>query len=237
MKKLARKLLNKILSIYHYRLTENHTVIWPEKDQEFLEIFELQKTFGGWAINGPKAQRMYMVRNLLLQVKNPNADMAECGVFKGSTSLLIAEYCKRYKLISNNSSIHLFDSFAGLSDPTAQDQGTSMQKGEYCASLTEVKNNLSKYNCFSYHPGWIPEKFNSVSDKRFSFVHIDVDLYNPVKDSLEFFIPRMVEGGLIVLDDYGYNDTPGALSAVDQMAQKHSLHVGRLPFGQAYISF
>ncbi len=208
---------------------------WPTRDQEFLELYNRQAQFGWQGTSGPKIQRMYMVRNLLLSVGGLPGEWAECGVFKGSTSLIMAEYNKRYNLLDKGARIHLFDSFEGLSNPGQADSGTNMIEGDYRAGEQEVRKNLSDYDCFEFHAGWIPERFSDVSSKEFCFVHIDVDLYQPVRDSLEFFLPRMVKGGIVVLDDYGCKETPGALQATDEVARKYGCRVAALPFGQAFI--
>jgi O-methyltransferase len=51
------------------------------------------------------------------------------------------------------------------------------------------------------HPGWIPSAFSAVAGRSFSFVHLDVDLYQPTLDSLDFF-PRLADGGAIITDNY-----------------------------------
>lgn len=235
IKPLVRNLLEKFLLKMGYRLTPGNLYNWSQKDTEFKEIFNMQRQFGWSEDTGPKIQRMYMVKNLLTSIKGLDGNWAECGVFKGSTSLVMAEYNKRYNLLKNDCAIHLFDSFEGLSNPGDADAGTSMNKGDYYGGEKEVKNNLSAYDYFVYHKGWIPERFPDVSDMKFAFVHIDVDFYEPVRDSLDFFIPRMAPGGIIVLDDYGCEDTPGALQATDEMAEKYGHSVAALPYGQAFI--
>ena len=40
--------------------------------------------------------------------------------------------------------------------------------------------------------GWIPDRFVEVKNKKFSFINIDVDIYEPTKKSLEFFFPRLI---------------------------------------------
>ena len=40
--------------------------------------------------------------------------------------------------------------------------------------------------------GWIPEKFHRIEDKKFQFVHLDVDLYEPTRDSLYFFFSALL---------------------------------------------
>jgi predicted O-methyltransferase YrrM len=58
-------------------------------------------------------------------------------------------------------------------------------------------------------------------------VHIDVDLYNPTKDSLEFFCPRLRPGGIIVCDDYGFSSCPGATAACNEfLADKPEKMIG-----------
>jgi hypothetical protein len=55
-----------------------------------------------------------------------------------------------------------------------------------------------------------------IEDRLFKFVHLDVDNYQPYKESLEFFYNRMVKGGIILFDDYDCGCCPGANKAVDE---------------------
>lgn len=48
------------------------------------------------------------------------------------------------------------------------------------------------------------------------FAHVDVDLYAPRLASFEYFYDRMVPGGLLVCDDYGFGPCQGANQAVDE---------------------
>lgn len=81
----------------------------------------------------------------------------------------------------------------------------------------------------------IPNRFKEVSEKKFSFVHIDVDLYQPIRNSLEFFYNRMLPGGIIVFDDYGFTFFPGAKKAVDEFMQNKNDFFIALPSGQAFL--
>ena len=111
-------------------------------------------------------------------------------MFKGSSSYLIAT-CNQQSAILGKVH-HGFDSFDGLSSPSEKDGGHWVA-GDLKTSLEDAQENLNEFDAKLYQ-GWIPEKFPEVADKTFSFVHIDVDLYEPAKDSLEFFYPRMAEG-------------------------------------------
>ena len=74
-----------------------------------------------------------------------------------------------------------------------------------------------------------------MADKTFSFVHIDVDLYEPAKDSLEFFYPRMAEGGIILMDDYGLGTCPGVTSAGQEFFSDKPEKLVSLSAGAGYI--
>lgn len=235
LKTFIRRQLERVLHARGYRLVADNTFDWPSRDAEFQEIFALQARFGGWERGGPKVQRMYMIRNLIMSLGGKDGDWAECGTFKGSTALVMAEYARRYNLLREGRKIHIFDSFEGLSAPTAEDHGTRMADRDFAADESVVRANLAPYDCFEFHRCWIPERFSDVADREFAFVHIDVDLYEPVRDSLGFFLPLMVPGGIVALDDYGCAETPGALKATDEIAAKFGRHVVRLPYGQAFV--
>lgn len=66
-------------------------------------------------------------------------------------------------------------------------------------------------------------------------MYIDVDLYQPILDSLKFFYKRMIPGGIMVFDDYGFTFFPGAKKAVDEfMSDKDDFFIA-LPSGQAFL--
>lgn len=78
---------------------------------------------------------------------------------------------------------------------------------------------MSRFNNVNFYKGWIPDRFAEVADRQFSFLHIDVDLYEPTRDSIAFFYPRMTAGGVIVCDDYGFATCSGATKAIDEYLQ------------------
>ena len=58
---------------------------------------------------------------------------------------------------------------------------------------------------------------------RISLLHLDVDLYKPNLAALEHFYPRVVPGGLVVLDEYGMTEWGGESKAFeDYFGEKQS---------------
>ena len=98
-----------------------------------------------------------------------------------------------------------------------------------------ARGNLEGCDGIHFYRGWIPERFAEVADRRFAFVHIDVDLYQPTLDSVAFFYQRLVPGGIIVCDDYGFTTCPGATRAMDEFMADKPEHIVHLPTGQGVI--
>jgi O-methyltransferase len=136
---------------------------------------------------------------------------------------------------------HIFDSFeGGLSEKVEQDKNARFsmsekeigkEKAQFASTEEEVKSALSAFPFVKLYKGWIPERFSEVANTTFAFVHIDVDLYQPTFDSLNFFYPRLSKGGCIVVDDYGLSQFPGCQRATQEFLAKNSpqfSHVGQL---------
>ena len=119
-------------------------------------------------------------------------DIAEVGTSRGGSARLIGEY-------SSGKTIHVFDTFEGLPDPGPQDPRFS--KGAYSCSLEKVQEYL-KGLPVEFHQGIFPHSAANVRNRHFSFVHLDVDLYQSTMDCLNFFYPRLSLGGIIISHDY-----------------------------------
>lgn len=160
-------------------------------------------------LDGNNSDRRYAVNQLLRLTLGVEGDTAEVGVFEGAMSWLILQAGEGRR------QHHVFDSFEGLSKPEPVD-GSHWTPGALACAEDVVHRNLSPFKgCFKTYKGWVPDRFQEVGAQRFSFVHIDVDLYEPTSASLEFFYPRMQPGGVIVCDDYNFTSCPGATKACD----------------------
>ncbi len=147
------------------------------------------------------ADRCYYVQEFASHCAELEGDFAECGVYRGGTARLLSEVIESRGC---EKELHLFDSFEGIPE-SADKSMDGLEGGELSdTSEDEVRAYLKAYPWVRFHTGWIPETFDeSVESKRFSFVHIDVDIYQSTYDCMEFFYPRLVKGGIILCDDYG----------------------------------
>lgn len=194
-------------------LTSDYRVGWHQLDWwENPEFSAFLERFG--ELDGFNTQRRWMLWQLLRLTGHVPGDTAECGVFRGADSWLIASFGLQSQ--SQPKEHFLFDSFEGLSEPGPRD-GTHWQSGALAIGEEVVRRNLEPLNArLNFYKGWIPERFDEVNDRRFSFVHVDVDLYEPTRDSIEFFYPRLNDGAIFLCDDYACSTCPGATQAIDQ---------------------
>ncbi len=173
-----------------------------------------------------------------LSVAHLEGEIAECGMFRGLSAFVLCSHLKRRDPTYAGADFHGFDSFEGLSDPTAEDEPDAEDKppalrsGAFACSEGEVRENLADFAALKTYSGWIPDRFAEVANIRFRFVSIDVDLYQPSKASLEFFFPRMVPGGVIICDDYNW---PGQARAVREFAEQHGIQFSVTETDQAVL--
>lgn len=169
-------------------------------------------------------------------------EVAECGCYAGLSSLQMATTMRRFNYAFNGLGLHLFDSFEGLSEPVAEDFNNATHDIKFQLETNDFKigdDHVRKvfteqgYPNVQIYKGWIPSRFNEVADRVFKFVHLDVDLYEPTKEGLEFFWPRMYKGGVIITDDY---DWPGPRKAIDDFAAANGIELHKTQFDQAWLA-
>ena len=173
---------------------------------------------------------------------------AECGVFTGTTSLALCLAARAEAPEFDGAGLHLVDSFEGLSELHAADyrigrgadgRETAVpppaNRTNFAAPIKLVREAMAAFPGAQLHQGWIPQVLAQLPQERWSFVHVDVDLYEPTLACLEYFFPRMVAGGTIVCDDYGSPAFPGARRAWDEFCARFTLPYVALPTGQSVL--
>jgi len=203
MKKLE-KMLNKILIFFG--LKKKKEKVFPDiwrNSQEFQALYQHIK--GRTLVT---KDRCFMIYQWGRYASGQAGDFAEVGVYKGGTAWLTAQTAPLKKF-------YLFDTFAGM--PKTHDRIDYHKKGDFDdTSLESVKEFLKECPHVQFYPGFFPQTAQGMGDKKFSYVHVDVDIYQSVKDCLEFFYPKMVSGGVMVFDDYEWKDCEGVKMAMDE---------------------
>ncbi len=218
-----------ILNIW-FEITNAHLGIraldlWKE-DKEFLELYKEVK--GRTSLSSIK---LYTLYQLVKDVISLEGDIAELGVYRGGSAKALAKVIEKYNPDKN---LLLFDTFEGFPEPdTKQDL---FKKGDLSdTSYEEVKDYLNNYKFVSIYKGLFSDTLPTVVEKSYSFVHIDGDLYSSVQECCEYFYPKMVPGGIILFDDYGFLCAPGAKNAVDEYFLNKVESPIWIPTGQAIV--
>jgi len=164
----------------------------------------------------------------------------ECGVWKGGSIMAALIRLKQLKV--DNRSVYLYDTFEGMSTPTTKDESfqgkramdlmdQEIQKeggpGWCYSTLEEVKSNIETIGYpnqyIHYIKGKVEDTIPETLPGKIALLRLDTDWYESTKHELEFLYPLLVNGGVLIIDDYGH--WKGARQAVDEYFEKNGLHL------------
>jgi len=232
IKKLIKSIFEKVgikIERIHSRVPTDKKLIpiplWDE-DNYFNQLFHQIEQY----TLAPKKDS-FMLYQLAKYAKSLFGEIVEVGVYKGGTARLLAKVFSDNAKVKN---VHLFDTFSGM--PRTDARKDWHKEGDFAdTSLDQVRKFLSDCNNVILYKGFFPQTANSIEDKNFCFVHIDVDIYKSVMDCCQFFYPRLVRGGIMIFDDYGRLTCPGAKTAVDEFFMNMPEQPCYLLTGQSFI--
>jgi hypothetical protein len=158
------------------------------------------------------------------QSRRPGA-MAEVGVYRGASAKLICK-AKGDKLL------RLFDTYEGLPESSREDRGVH-KTNQYAYNLEDVQAYVAEFENVRFHKGLFPDSTEGVEENQYCFCHFDVDLYEGTKACLEYFYPRMIQGGIMISHDYGL--LAGVEQAFDEFFQDKPEEIIDMPTTQGMV--
>lgn len=148
------------------------------------------------------------------------ASVAEVGVYQGDFAKIINSKLPHKKF-------YLFDTFSGfdedeyLKDHTSEGVNASYVNNFRDTSVELVLNRMPhRENCV-IRKGFFPQTASGCENDKFCFVSIDVDLFDPIYHSLEFFYPRLVAGGYLFIHEYNHGHYTGVKKAVHLYEERY----------------
>lgn len=154
--------------------------------------------------------------------------LVECGVWKVGSMMTIAYTLK--ELHAADRDLFLFDVFEDAMpapkevdvtrDGTQLRNRTRDQLASYWnfATETEVKANMNRTgspeSLVHFIRGPVEQTLPHRAPEQCALIRLDTDLYESTKHELESLYPRLVRGGVIIIDDYGSHQ--GVKKAVDE---------------------
>lgn len=171
----------------------------------------------------PTEARIECLRNIkeLLSEDDVAGECAELGVYQG-------DFAKEINRVFSDRKLYLFDTFEGFADSDcisemSRGYANSNKKG-YFSNTTEdmVVGKMKNKENIRICKGFFPDSAKGI-EETWCFVNLDADLYEPTLAGLEYFYPRMCEGGIILVHDYFSRAFHGVKDAVRYYCKKNCI--------------
>lgn len=194
-----------------------------------VDMDELKNPFGAFkyedgGFNVDDPARTQLLRRLAKEVYSGSlsGNVAELGVFKG-------EFAAAIKKAFPDRKLYLFDTFEGFDAAAVKQEHEKFPEskefnsaGFINTSVDSVLSRIGDAEKCVIKKGLFGDTKASIEDS-FVFVNIDTDFYDSILEGLEFFYPRLVPGGYILVHDYSNHDLPGAQQAVRDFCAREKI--------------
>jgi len=240
VKRIAKK-SQSILNLYSW-----YSFFRTIRIKDFRDFLDIPKmkiifTIRPYTMLGyPRLSNLYHIASYL-QRKKINGSFVECGVWNGGSAGAIAAVSKN----DGNRHIWLFDSWEGLPEPGKSDisyNGKMGQKGmaigfeEKVMELIFKKLRLDNKKIHLIK-GWfndtLPTYKKDIGD--IALLHLDCDWYESIRFCLEELYENVIQGGFIVIDDYGC--WMGCKKAVNEFIKQRRLNIELIKVDYSEIYF
>lgn len=203
--------------LYHQAIPDRYSynLTVYQKTTNFLNFEDLTKWLRGNDQNNSRDLARFFLLNLCIDQlldEDISGNVAELGVYKGNSAHLLAKYAKRI-----NRDCYLFDTFEGFDKKDLVNRDKTIDPSLFKDTSLETVKSIVGSDNVQYVKGYFPDSLENIGDlAQFSLVHIDCDLGKPFRHALEYFYPRLVEGGFLILHDYSSLFWPGATQAINE---------------------
>jgi O-methyltransferase len=189
----------------------------PDFGQEEIDIISAVKPF-----TFTSNERVFALIQAVKYIERagiPGA-IVECGVWRGG-SMMAAAYTLK-QLGECDRDFYLYDTYEGMTKPSEVDvhfkgqpavieferTKTGDDSSGWCyASLEDVQRNLNSTGYaperLKYIKGRVEDTIPSSAPDEISLLRLDTDWYESTRHELEHLFPRLVVGGVLIMDDYG----------------------------------
>jgi O-methyltransferase len=152
--------------------------------------------------------------------------IAELGVYRGELAAVLNQ-------LFPNRRLYLFDTFEGFSQNDLaggeERQHSKSSVGDFKdTSVDTVLARMAHPGNIVLRKGYFPQTAEGL-EETFAFVSLDVDLYKPILAGLNYFYPRLIDGGYLFVHDYNNRRFGGVRTAVDQFSKAHGVSFVQLP--------
>lgn len=208
---------NELQKQYIQYLPDRYAANLPlyRKGADFFDYHDIKKWTAGFFENNAGDLTRFFGLNLCIDQlieEKLTGNIAELGVFKGNSAFLLAKFASRI-----NTQCYLFDTFEGFDNRDFSGNEKKRFEQDFSGtSLSEVKELVGEENAV-YVQGFFPDSVQQTGDTgELILAHIDCDLEMPFRAALQYFYPRLKQGGFLIMHDYSSLYWPGAKNAIDE---------------------
>ncbi|MGB0383292.1 MAG: TylF/MycF/NovP-related O-methyltransferase [Ardenticatenaceae bacterium] len=207
-------------------------------DARFMEAYEIGKALDrGILLKGVYDihWRMHTLCWAATLVQGLEGDFVDCGVCGGMYARTVMHYVDFQTL---DKKYYLLDTFTGL-DPkySSDDEMIKNEKFGYRKVIGLYEHVQKAFRDFNVDiiQGSVPDTLPQVTTERICYLSIDMNSVYPEIAALEFFWDKIVPGGVIILDDYGFANNRDQKVAHDEWAATKQIKILSLPTAQGLI--
>ena len=160
-------------------------------------------------------------------------DFVECGVYKGFSSAVVADYLS-FQTIDRR--FYLYDTFTGIPEAYDSENRRAAEAAYFPPNLyEEVCERFSGYPNVVVVRGVVPDVFAEVVPEKIAYLHVDMNAAKSEIAALEHLFDRVSAGGIIVFDDYGWRSYAAQKTAEDRFMAERDYAILELPTGQGLM--
>jgi O-methyltransferase len=162
--------------------------------------------------------RCYELWSIAKQLKNVDGCFVEVGVWRGGSGALLATAAKQ---TNQERPIYLADTFEGVVKAGVQD--TVYRGGEHSNTSMEIVLKLLESMGLSnvrVLKGIFPDETSDQVHEPIALLHCDVDVYQSAKEIVQWCLPKMSLGGVIIFDDYGFSGCEGVTRYANELSRR-----------------
>lgn len=234
----------------------HHAVFWGDRlltldktagfweDKKFVDLYEqISDSHIYDQYSGPDgvAWRLHTLIWAANNTRGLPGDFVECGVFKGDMSWVVANILD---FASEDRVFYLYDSFEGFSPEYSSKDDFPLNPDylEYANRFykipdlfDQVQERFKTFPNVRVIKGFLPDTLSQAAPERIAYLHLDLNSPAAEFGTLEILFDRVVAGGIIILDDYGWFEFLKQKRAADKFMQSRGYSFLELPTGQGVV--
>lgn len=201
------------------------------EDERFRRALQCAEAAG--KMTGP--WRIYICCWLADMVRGLDGDFVECGVNMGGYSRAVIDYIDFDRL---DKTFYLLDTFNGLDHSLVTEaelaHGIDHYFGGYRDVFERAKETFKAFRVVLIR-GSIPGTLAQCPSERIAYLSIDMNCVAPEVAALHYFWPKVVKGGVVILDDHAFPRHVEQRRAHEDFAALVGARILVLPTGQGII--